>query len=120
MPWHDHSYISLETVRKSGAKVAAPVWFAEHEGKLVVWTQANSGKVKRIRNQTAVRVAPCDSRGALKGDWVNGTARLIEDPAGVAQVSGLLRKRFGLAKRLFELMGKLRGAVYTGIEITLT
>ncbi len=43
-------YISLTTFRKSGKPVATPVWFVEKEGKICVWTQLHSGKMKRLRN----------------------------------------------------------------------
>ena len=115
----EYFYISLETMRKNGNVVATPVWFAEDAGKLFVWTQADSGKIKRIRNNTRVRVAPCDQRGGLKGGWIPATARVIDDPASIERVSAMLRKRFGLAKRLFELMGKLRRNKYAAIELTL-
>lgn len=120
MTWHEHSYISLETVRKNGTVVPTPVWFVEDGGRLFVWTGRDSGKIKRIRNNPTVRVAPCDQRGGLKGEWVGGTARLIEDAAGVERVAALLRKRFGLMMRLFEGMGKLRGAQRAAIEISLS
>ena len=115
----NQQFISLETVRKNGQAVATPVWFVESEGALWVWTQADSGKIKRIRNNSKVRVAPCDQRGGLKGEWVNATATHIEDEAGVERVSALLRKRFGWQKRVFELLGKLRGAKYAAIRIEL-
>ncbi len=43
-------YLNLETFRKSGVGVRTPVWFAEKDGELLLYTLANSGKVKRIRN----------------------------------------------------------------------
>src|SRR5258708_13420224 len=60
-------YISLTTVRKSGEKVATPVWFGEDGDKLYVMTIGTMGKVKRIRNNPLVEVAPCTIRGKLTG-----------------------------------------------------
>ena len=44
------NYLNLETYRKSGVAVRTPVWFAEQGGILYLYTLADSGKVKRIRN----------------------------------------------------------------------
>ena len=110
--------MSLETIRKNGQTIATPVWFVEEGGKLFVWTQAETGKIKRIRNTAAVRIAPCGQRGAIKGEWVAATAGVIDDPAQVRHISGLLRQKYGLAKRLFELVGSFRKRAYAGIEIT--
>ena len=54
-------YINLETFRKSGAAVATPVWFAEDLGVFYVYSLANAGKVKRIRNNPRVRLMPWES-----------------------------------------------------------
>jgi len=55
-------YISLTTFRKSGAGVRTPLWFAEADGKLCFMTRNDSGKYKRIRNNSKVLVAPCTMR----------------------------------------------------------
>src|ERR1700746_1348985 len=68
-------YLNLETFRKSGQGVKTPVWFAaepslkldSNEARLYVYTVGVSGKVKRIRNNPGVTVAPCDMRGRLRG-----------------------------------------------------
>ena len=73
-----NKYISLETFKKNGQGVQTPVWFAQHDGVLYVYTEADSWKVKRIRNNPSVRVALCTVRGRVTGPWVNGTAALVE------------------------------------------
>jgi hypothetical protein len=115
----NQSFISLETRRKNGAVVPTPVWFAESDGALWVWTQADSGKVKRIRNNAGVRIAPCDQRGGLKGDWVAATASVIDDEADVQRVSDLLREKYGWQKRIFELFGRFRKRAYAAVRISL-
>lgn len=74
---HNQKYISLSTVRKSGATVPTPVWFAERDDKLYVMTRSDSGKYKRIRNNPAVKVAPCTIRGKLLGTEVPAMARVL-------------------------------------------
>jgi uncharacterized protein len=70
-------YISLTTVRKNGTKVATPVWFGEDGNKLYVMTRSDMGKVKRIRNNPLVEVAPCTIRGKVTGDALFANARLL-------------------------------------------
>jgi uncharacterized protein len=80
-----HKYLSLETFRKSGEGVRTPIWFASEPAtrvdspapKLYVYTVGNSGKVKRIRNNPRVRIAPCDVRGKLLGEWVEARAEIV-------------------------------------------
>src|ERR671930_611340 len=72
-------YLNLETYRRTGQPVATPVWFAEAHGTLYMYSLANAGKVKRIRNNPRVRVMPCDMRGQPQGEWVEATARIVDD-----------------------------------------
>jgi uncharacterized protein len=78
----NHKYITLATFRKNGQEVRTPVWFAEEppQGvpeKLYVYSTADSGKAKRIRNNGHVRVAPCDMRGKLLGEWIEARAEVV-------------------------------------------
>jgi general stress protein 26 len=55
IPVQGKKYISLTTFRKNGVGVPTPVWFGENGDKLYVMTRSDMGKVKRIRNNPAVR-----------------------------------------------------------------
>jgi uncharacterized protein len=70
-------YISLGTFRKSGVKIATPVWFGEDGDKLYVMTLSKMGKTKRIRNNPQVTVAPCTMRGKVSGPEVAALARIL-------------------------------------------
>ena len=70
-------YISLATFRKSGAPVLTPVWFGEEDDKLYVMTRSDSGKYKRMRNNSRVRIAPCTVRGKITGPDFAATARIL-------------------------------------------
>jgi len=74
---HGQKYISLTTVRKNGTKIATPVWFGEDDDKLYVMTRSDMGKVKRIRNNPLVEVAPCTIRGKVTGDKLFAQARIL-------------------------------------------
>lgn len=103
-------YISLETFRKSGVGVKTPVWFAQKPGQLMyyVYSEADSGKVKRIRNNSKVRIAPCDIRGQVKGEWVEAWARICSgDEVELGQQ--LLRQKYGWQKRIGDFFSRLLG-----------
>jgi len=114
----NEKYLNLETYRKNGTPVLTPVWFAEDNGILYIYSLADAGKVKRIRNNPRVRVAPCDMRGKLKGDWVEGRARIL-GAREAAHGHMLLDKKYGLMKKAGNLFSKLmsRDRVVIAIEL---
>ena len=69
-PLDRQQYLNLETFRRNGASMKTPVWFVRDGDMLFVRTIANSGKVKRIRNNELVNIAPCKVDGTLLGDWI--------------------------------------------------
>lgn len=95
-------YISLVTFRKDGTAVATPVWFAEHEGRLYVKTRADAGKVKRIRRNGKVRVAPCTIRGRVTGPAIEATARVLPESESTTPRLLLRRKYLFARLSLFE------------------
>ncbi|HET7899971.1 MAG TPA: PPOX class F420-dependent oxidoreductase [Candidatus Nanopelagicales bacterium] len=115
------TYVSLTTFKRSGAAVATPVWVSSDGDRLYVWTQGDSGKVKRIRNDGHVLVAPSDSRGVLQGAAVSGTASVLDAPDDLARVSSLHRAKYGAQFWLFDLGAKLlrRNRPLVAVEITL-
>lgn len=74
---HGSKYILLTTFRKDGTAVPTPVWFGEEEDKLYIVTRADSGKCKRIRNHSQVRIAPCTFRGKVTGPESSALARIL-------------------------------------------
>jgi len=112
-------YLNLETFRKTGVGVRTPVWFAQDAGREAVfylYSAPDAGKVKRIRNNPKVRVAPCDFRGNLRGAWVDGSARLCQgDEAALGQ--DLLRRKYGWLKIVGDFFSRLRGRTQAVIAI---
>jgi hypothetical protein len=102
-------YLSLATFRKNGNAVATPVWFAADGGKLYAFTAGDSGKVKRLRNSSRARVAPCTVRGNLLGDWQDAQARIATDAATVERAYRALRDKYGLQMWLTDLSSRLTG-----------
>ncbi|CAA9467882.1 MAG: hypothetical protein AVDCRST_MAG02-3326 [uncultured Rubrobacteraceae bacterium] len=102
-------YVRLSTFRKSGAPVPTPVWSARVGENLYAVTGRNTGKVKRIRNNPTVALAPSDFRGRPKGRDVRAVARLTDERKGGA-ADGALRRKYGWQYRVFEFVEGLRGA----------
>ena len=102
----NRKYLNLVTYRRSGAAVPTPLWFVEEGGVLYVRTPAGSGKVKRLRNNPRVRVAPSDGRGNPKGAWIEGRARIVVDGAEAVRANRLVYRKYGWRKRLIELRYK--------------
>src|SRR3989442_744488 len=111
-------YLNVESYRKNGAAVATPVWFAEDAGVLYIYSLSDAWKVKRIRNNPRVRVAPCDMRGKLKGAWVEARARILHGDES-AKGHRLLDRKYGLLKKVGNVFSKLlrRDRVVVAIEL---
>lgn len=107
-----HRYISLLTFRRSGAAVKTPVWFAESGGKFYVFSAADSGKVKRLKNDPRIRTAPCGPRGHLRGEWIEGQARRIEDPALQTTAYAALLAKYGWQMRVLNFVSMLSGRIH--------
>ncbi len=114
-PFTGQQYISLETFKKNGEGVRTPVWFVLEHGVFYVYTEADSWKVKRIRNNPRVRMAACTVRGNVTGPWIEGTASLIEGEERRTADQFLNRKY--LLKRLFNWLTRLRGRPRAMIRI---
>jgi uncharacterized protein len=92
-------HISLTTFKRDGRTASTPVWVVSDDARrLLVWTGADTWKVKRIRREPRVRVAPSDARGRLRGEPIDATARLL-GPDAATIVEPLLRTKYGLLKR---------------------
>ena len=112
-------YLNLETFRRSGESMKTPVWFVQEDDTLYVQTVANSGKVKRIRNNGSINIAPCRMDGTPNGCWVPAIAREVTSMEIIKKVNRLLEKKYGLIKKLFALHANRQRRVDTILEIIL-
>jgi PPOX class probable F420-dependent enzyme len=121
-------YISLTTFRKDGTPVATPVWLVRSGDALSVITDPTSGKAKRLRNNPAVLVSPCDMRGRVKPDAISvaGTAT-FQDEAQTKATMAAVTAKYGLMGRIITKMNERRArkaghgdAGHTGLTITVT
>src|SRR3970040_1572956 len=109
-------YVNLESFRKNGQGIRTPLWFVETQGVLYMRTPAQSAKVERIRNNPHVRIVPSDMRGNPKGVWIDGEATLIE-AAEAEWVNQLVKRKYGLFKRLIDVRSRLKGTEYVVIAV---
>lgn len=88
-------YLSITSYRRDGTGVATPVWFVESDGRLFVQTDSESFKVKRIRTNPAVTVAPCSASGRTRGQPVPARAEAVGD-GELPRIEALLKRKYRL------------------------
>ncbi len=120
----DQEFLSLETFRKTGVGVKTPIWFVAEGDVLYMWTVGDSGKVKRIRNNARVNIAPCKRIGEITGEWVAAYASVDESVAAVKYVETLLRRKIGFGFAIFQLIDGIRdwqrGAHRVCVKVSLS
>jgi uncharacterized protein len=91
---YPYEFVLLTTFRRSGVGVPTAMWFAHEQGKLYMVTGRTTGKIKRIRNNGRVLLAPCDLIGNVLGPQIEAFAR--ELPADQhPHANALLAKKYG-------------------------
>lgn len=111
-------YILLTTFTKDGRPKPTAIWAAPAGDRLVVITQEQSWKVKRIRNTPRVTIAPCDRRGNPKGEAVEATAAILDKSANGATYAAI-GKRYGVLGKTFNFFSKVRGGLEKNVTIEL-
>ena len=111
-----HKYALLVTYKRSGEAIATPVWFGVDEaGLFYCRTGKLATKVKRIRNNPKVKVAPCTIRGVPKGAFADGTARVV-DAAGEEHAEEAIQSNYALIRKIYEGSAGSMEAFY--LEVT--
>ena len=104
-------YISLQTFRKNGDGVSTPVWAARVGESLYVFTQIDTGKVKRIRNFSNVKVADCTANGKLKGTWYDAVATLVDEQAEQVEAYRALIEKYGWKMKVLNFGARISGKI---------
>lgn len=109
-PFDGARYLNLETYRRDGRPVRTPLWFAAGPAAdgpvLYVYSLTNSGKAKRLRRSAESRIAPCDGRGRLRGDWVPARASIVTGPKHTLGMR-LLDRKYWPWKQMLNAMASL-------------
>ncbi len=98
----------MSTFRKNGDAVPTTVWFALDGGRAYVFSDARSGKVKRVRNDPRVTLAPSTARGRQKGREIPAEARILDRSEHGAADRVLLGKygwQYRLAQAVVGVLG---------------
>jgi uncharacterized protein len=121
-PSFDGKYVSLTTFKRDGAAVATPVWFVADNGRLLVLTDAESFKVKRIRRNPAVSVARCSASGRLHGEPVAARAEVLPDTE-MTHATELMNRKYRLDRivilPLYRAVQRLRGTKESGTNVVV-
>lgn len=105
------SYVSFTSFRKDGTPVSTPVWIAPDGEDLYFFSDTGAWKVKRIRNNPAVTLQPCDVRGRIKdgAPLVHGLAEVL-DHAESSRVRRIVNRKYRVMGTLGTFFSRLRGA----------
>lgn len=111
-------YTLLITFRRNGDPVPSPVWAAvDGDGRLYLLTEKDSGKVKRIRNNPKVILAPATLRGKPKGPPVAGSSRVLP-PEEWAHAEETLARFYGFGRRLYTVFFSTPEASRAYVEVS--
>jgi uncharacterized protein len=114
-------YLLLTTFTKDGRPKPTPIWAAldeERGDRLLVITQANSWKVKRIRNTPRVTLATCTMRGQPTSEAVEGAATIL-DTSRTGAIYDAIGRRYGIVGKVFNVVSKLRGGMRNNVGLEL-
>jgi PPOX class probable F420-dependent enzyme len=106
----DERFVALTTFKRNGEGVATPMWIGRDGADLFVWTPADSWKVKRVRNNPRVLLAPSNRFGKVRDAGVpplEGTAQVVDDQATLDRLQDELRRKYGFGYRIVMLVEKI-------------
>lgn len=101
-------YIVVETYRRGGQAIRTPVWFFVRDGLVYVVTRSGTGKVKRLRNNTRVRIAECTIKGKVIGPWASGTATILNEQ-DTKEAVRLRGKKYGIMAKMATFLSSGKG-----------
>jgi uncharacterized protein len=111
-------YVLLTTFTRDGRPKSTPIWVAPDGDRLLVITEENSWKVKRIRNTPRVTLAACDMRGNPKSDAIEATATIL-DKSENEMIYQAIGQRYGIVGKVFNVFSKLRGGATKNVGLEL-
>jgi PPOX class probable F420-dependent enzyme len=117
-PFVDQKTVLLTTYKRDGTGVSTPVHIAVDGDRAFVRTWDTTWKLKRIRNNPEVRVAPCTAGGRPTGPAILARARVLGGDESEYAAEMLARKYPILHGVLIPRFHRLRGNQTMHIELT--
>jgi uncharacterized protein len=113
-----YKYCLIVSFKRDGTGVPTPVWFGlDDEGQLFFRTGANVAKVRRIRNEPRVLVAPCNVRGKPLGPSIEATARVLAPEEQKEHAEATIQSNYGLGRRIYESAADAVGGDEAYVEV---
>jgi PPOX class probable F420-dependent enzyme len=110
-------YCLIVTFKRDGTGIPTPVWFGlDDDGRLFFRTGATVAKVRRIRSQPRVLIAPCTVRGKPLGPSIEGSARVVA-PEREEHAEAAIESNYGLGRRLYESAADAVGGDEAYVEV---
>jgi PPOX class probable F420-dependent enzyme len=117
-PFVDQKTVLLTTYKRDGTGVPTPVHIAVDGDRAFVRTWDTTWKLKRIRNNPEVQVAPCTAGGRPTGPAIRARARVLGGGESEYAAKMLARKYPILHGVLIPRLHRLRGNRTMHIELT--
>lgn len=113
----DERNVLLTTYRGDGTPVGTPVHIAVVGSIAYIRTFDPSGKLKRMRRNHDVEIAPCTIRGRVTGPAMRVTARILDGEESAGAGRALAEKYPLLHRRLIPWYHRRKGLVTTHVEL---
>ena len=113
----DQRTILLTTYRKDGTPVGTPVHIAVDGPVAYVRTFDPSGKMKRMRRDAHVEIAPSTVRGKVRGPALAATSRILEGPEAAHAAALIADKYPVLHRHLIPWLHRRTGRTTQHIEL---
>ncbi len=110
--------ILLTTYRKDGTPVGTPVHIAVEGPVAYVRTFEPSGKLKRMRANAHVEIAPSTVRGKVRGPALAATSRILQGPEAEHAAAVIAGKYPLLHGHLIPWLHRRTGRTTTHVELT--
>ena len=117
-PFVEQKTVLLTTYRRDGTGVGTPVHIAVDGDRAFVRTWDTTWKLKRIRNNPEVEVAPSTVGGRPTGPAIRARARVLDGDEAAYAAELLARKYPLLHGVLIPRLHRLRGNKTMHIELT--
>ena len=100
-------YLSVTSFKRDGTGVATPVWAVSDGRRLFALTDLRSAKVRRIRHNPHVLVAPCRAGGKLRSEPIAAHAEVLSAGPDLERAQALLLEHYPISYRLVMLVYRL-------------